>query len=229
MDTPDNSWPPTKWTIPGETTFEPPEVFQPKQNRPAVPLDGESLIVPPPPGSPDPGLPDAPSESHQQRMTVSWARETLRSCQRYYRVARLCAWTDWAIDKAEDWSPTEHDLKNSLATWWVAGHEAVSAYLHLQAWRSQLDNTSVDDLLRQLRNSLIHLDEARLDVHSAHTIYDSKGKPSKGRDIAKLPGGDLPLAFSPRCVDALFGFIELRDVHQAITPHLRWAPWGGVD
>lgn len=155
-------------------------------------------------------------------MVVTWAREVLRSGQRYYRLARLVAWTDWAIDKGEDWSPSERDLKNRLAAWWVSGQQAIEAYLHFQVWRKKVTGEEIDSLVRRLRNSLVHLDEAWFGDFSAHTIADDEGKPIKAWDIYRLPDGQLPLTFHSGCVDSLFALIPLRDVFNAARAHLSW-------
>jgi hypothetical protein len=223
MESSDTAWPPTVWWIPGDTEWEPPEIFEPHHNRPPIPLEGEGLLVAPPSDAEvgDEGSEEA-APGHEARMLVTWARESLRSGQRYYRLARLVAWTDWAIDKAEEWSPTERDLKNRLAAWWVSGQQAVEAYFHFQVWREKVTGEDVDGLLRQLRNSLVHLDEAWLDDYSAHTIGDDVGKPIKAWAIYRLPGGELPLTFHPGCVDSLFALIPLRDVFSAANVHLSW-------
>jgi len=154
-------------------------------------------------------------------MLVTWASESLRSSQRYYRTARLVNWTDWAIDKGEDWSPTERDLKNRLAAWWVSGQQAVEAYFHFQVWRKKVTGEGLGNLVRLRRNSLVHLDEAWLDSYSAHTNVNEAGK-ATAWDIEKLPDGELPLTFHPGCVDSLFALIPLRDVYSAAHTYSSW-------
>jgi hypothetical protein len=176
----------------------------------------------PPSGVAVDDLSEGVASNHQARMVITWARETLRSGERYYRLALSANWTDWAIDKGEDWSPTEGELRDQLAAWWVSGQQAVEAYFHFQMWRKKVTGEEVDGLLRRLRNSLVHLDEAWLDDYSAHTIVDHTGKPVKARDIKNLPDGELPLAFHPGCVDALFGLVALRDVYKAANAHSAW-------
>lgn len=155
-------------------------------------------------------------------MVITWAQEALRSSKRYYKLACLVNWTDWAIDKGEDWSPTERELRDHLAAWWVSGQQAVEAYFHFQMWRRKVTGENVDDLLRQLRNSLVHLDEAWLDDYSAYTVVNHAGKAVKARDIGSLPEGQLPLAFHPGCMEALFGIIPLRELYRVASAHSTW-------
>lgn len=221
MDTTDRTpWPPTLWTTDYER--EPPRSFTPRFNRPGIPLSGEGVLLVPPDGVSVADLPEDAAVGHQTSMVITWAKEALRSSKRYYQLACLVNWTDWAIDKGEDWSPTEREVRDQLAVWWVSGQQAVEAYFHFQTWRKKIAGDDVDDVLRQLRNSLVHLDEAWLDDYSAHTVANQAGKPLKARDIKNLPGGQLPLAFHPGCIEALFAIIPLREVYHAASAYSAW-------
>ena len=176
----------------------------------------------PPTGSSVADLPNDAAIRHRTYMTITWAQEALRASKRYYRLAYVVNWTDWAIDKGEDWSPTERELRDQLAVWWVGGQQAVEAYFHFQKWRKTITGEVVSDPVRRLRNSLAHLDEAWLADYSAHTVVDPVGKPVKARDIRELPEGQLPLAFHPGCIEALFGVIPLRDVYREASAHSTW-------
>lgn len=220
MDDPDTTpWPPTLWFT--NYQREVPPSFRPKFNRPAIPLSGEGLLLIPPDGITASAPAEDSGAQHEARMLITWAREAVRTGERYYRLACLVNWTDWAIDKGEDWSPTERELRDELAAWWVSGQQAVEAYFHFQVWRKKAHGDHVDDLVRRLRNSLVHLDEALLDDYSARTTVNDAGK-RLAWDIEKLPEGQLPLAFHPGCLDALFGLIPLRAIYRSANPHSSW-------
>lgn len=102
MEHNDPRWPPPNWFIAAENSFEPADVWEPKLNRPPVPLSGEGFVIGAPLDAEEPSECDDPGLTHRRRMMTLWARESLRSGQRYFKVARQCAWTDWAIDEAED-------------------------------------------------------------------------------------------------------------------------------
>jgi hypothetical protein len=104
----------------------------------------------------------------------------------------------------------------------VSGQQAVEAFYHFQVWRKKVTGEDVDGLLRQLRNSLVHLDEAWLDDYSAHTVRNDVGKPIKARDLDRLRDGELPLCFHHGSVDSLFALIPLRDVYSAANAHVSW-------
>lgn len=100
----------------------------------------------------------------------------------------------------------------------MSGQQAVSAYFHFQAWRYKIEARPVGETLRQLRNSLIHLDEAQLGSFGARSLYDEKGKPSKAWAIDKLPDGTLPLVFHASFVESIFGLIDLRSMYDDVAP-----------
>lgn len=232
MDEDGVSWPPTEWFVPGDGFRADAAAHFTPRPRLAVPLDADGVVGP----GTDQGAPvvqldaaEMVSEAHAARMTTSWARESLRACKRYYVLARECAWMDWAIDKGEEWSPTEADLRHRLAEWWMSGQQAVNAYFHFQQWREKLTGDPVEALVRQLRNSLVHLDEATFTPYSAHATLNKKGKPAGAKDIDRLPDGELKLVFHFDCVDELFGHIDLRDVFTATAAHIAWGDDREVD
>lgn len=213
-------WPPTLWAT--EYERQPPPGFRPKLNRPAIPLTGVGVLIVPPAGTSMADLPEDAATGHDRSITITWAQESLRAGQRYYRLACLVNWMDWAIDEGEDWSPTERELRNQLAVWWVSGQQAVDAFFNFQKWRKKVTGEAVDDPLRRLRNSLVHLDEAWLDDYSAHSVVDAAGRSVKAKDIRNLPEGLLPLAFDPGCIDALYGVIPLHIVYRDASMHSTW-------
>ena len=44
---------------------------------------------------------------HPDVMAAMWCRATLEDAHAYYQRARQAAWANWAIERMEDWSPTE--------------------------------------------------------------------------------------------------------------------------
>jgi hypothetical protein len=144
-------------------------------------------------------------------MVAIWANAVMAGALSYYQAALKAAWTDRAIEYAEDWSPTPKDLRRALDQVWVRGYQVVTAAYQMERWRQAYEGAGNEveiEYLRHLRNSIEHLDAARFTEYTAH-----KGA---GKDdawsIEKLPGKELFLGFDGSFMTAAFGIVELATV-----------------
>lgn len=133
----------------------------------------------------------------------------------YYQAAMNAAWTDRAIDYGEDWSPSEADLAVALEEVWVRGYKLVLSTYQMHRWvrayrRATGQEDRPDEMLRALRNTIEHLDEASLTELTAHKgVSTSRGKKWS---IERLPGKELFLGFDPGYIEAAFGLVDLKSV-----------------
>lgn len=154
-------------------------------------------------------------------MAAMWCRTTLDDAHAYYQSARHAAWANWAIERMEDWSPTEDDFQRAVQAMWIAGCELlISAHL-AQQWVRRADPT-VDEVagLRRARNSVEHLVEADFDnTHIiASTAVDENGK-EKAWDIKKLPEGHLLMGLGRRPLTSVFDAVSLDDIVAFASQH----------
>lgn len=146
-------------------------------------------------------------------MLALWARSVQRDAHSYYQAASKAAWTDRAIDYGEEWSPTEDDLARVIEDVWVRGYRLVMSAYQMERWsqaHQQITGATEqsDKLLKKLRDTIEHLDEA-----SFSDLFAQKGqKKRKNWAIDELPGKELFLGFDAGFTEAAFGLVNLQDV-----------------
>lgn len=148
---------------------------------------------------------------HPDVMSALWCRATLDDAHRYYQAARQCSWANWAIDRGEDWSPTEQQFGRWVQDMWIAGCRlVVSAHLAQQWVRLADPGISEVPGLRRARNAIEHLHEAEIDDGQmmATTKVAEDGK-EKAWDIAKLPDGHLVFGMGKKPLEAVFDAVSL--------------------
>lgn len=129
--------------------------------------------------------------------TERWASGALRGAERVREARRRAKTADRNLERMEDWSPTEEEVKETFDAVWAEEHLFVVAVAQFYNWVTRLvdeDFTvrSPGDIpsLTELRNTLEHLNEASLEGDyvrpdpSAHT---------KNWSLSKLPEGELVL------------------------------------
>jgi hypothetical protein len=219
---PPQGWPPPPDWPPPADDWTPPAGWAPRPERGLrIPPDGQGVLLSPPPGADD-AVPAEPSIEEQQRihqrmvdrMLGMWAREVRRDAHSYYQAAMRAAWTDRAIDYAEDWSPSEHDLAVRIEEVWVRGYRLLTSTYQMERWlrahrRAADEEDKPDEMIRALRNTLEHLDET---VFTKLTARKPSGAAGKKWSIDDLPGKELFLGFDPGYVEAAFGLVSLAAV-----------------
>ncbi|WP_433919783.1 hypothetical protein OIE50_38735 [Streptomyces canus] len=177
------------------------------------------MLLPGLPGAEDPSAPESPADTadvHHRvvvRMLALWARSVQRDAHSYYQAASKAAWTDRAIDYGEEWSPTEDDLARVIEDVWVRGYRLVMSAYQMERWsqaHQQITGATEqsDKLLKKLRDTIEHLDEA-----SFSDLFAQKGqKKRKNWAIDELPGKELFLGFDAGFTEAAFGLVNLQDV-----------------
>lgn len=147
-------------------------------------------------------------------MAAMWCRTTLDDAHAYYQTACHAAWANWAIERMQDWSPTEDDFQSAVQAMWIAGCRLIiSAYL-AQQWVRRADPTVGEVTgLRRARHSIEHLVEA--DFDNAHiiasTAVDENGR-EKAWDIKKLPEGQLIMGLGKQPLTSVFDAVGLDDI-----------------
>ncbi len=150
-------------------------------------------------------------------MVAIWASAVMSTAHSYWQAAMKAAWTDWAINKGEDWSPTEDQLRRTLDQVWVRGYQLITAAYQMERWRQACEGDSEDDAiehLQALRNSLEHLDGAQFSAYSARK---SKGK---AWSIDQLPGHELFMGFHASFTDVAFGVVDLAEITERARLYL---------
>lgn len=148
---------------------------------------------------------------HPDVMSALWCRLTLDDAQRYYQAARQCSWANWAIDRGEDWSPSERQFAGWVQNMWMAGCRLVMSAHLAQQW-VRLADSSVTEVpgLRRARNAIEHLHEAEID--ESHILATTKvavdGKQSAW-DIEKLPDGHLIFGMGKKPLEDVFDAVSL--------------------
>ncbi|MDI6911824.1 hypothetical protein [Nocardioides sp.] len=151
---------------------------------------------------------------HPDVMSALWCRLTLDDAQRYYQAARQCSWANWAIDRGEDWSPTERHFARWVQAMWIAGCRLVISAHLAQQWVRIADPT-VPEVpgLRRARNAIEHLHEAEIDESQiiATTKVTEDGK-QKAWDIEKLPDGRLIFGMGKKPLEEVFDAVSLEAI-----------------
>ena len=57
---------------------------------------------------------------HPDVMASLWCRTTLDEAHCYYQRARQAAWANWAIERMEDWSPSEEEFAGWVQEMWLS-------------------------------------------------------------------------------------------------------------
>jgi hypothetical protein len=148
---------------------------------------------------------------HPDVMAALWCRLTLDDAQRYYQAARQCSWANWAIDRGEDWSPTEEQFARWVQAMWIAGCRLVISAHLAQQW-VRLADPSIPEIpgLRLVRNAIEHLHEAEIDESQIiATTKVTHGGHEKAWDIKKLPEGRLIVGMGKQPLEAVFDSVSV--------------------
>lgn len=230
---PPPTWPPPSNWPPPVDNWVAPSGWQPKFQGLHIAPEGDGYYL----AGPLPGERISRSEPtveelndlHQRRVTKMlgmWARDVLRAAHSYYQSAVKAAWTDWAIERMEDWSPSQQDLAVSLEEVWVRGYYLVMAVSQMEQWLGayrrlgspasaggdEAEHMAHDELVKTLRNAVEHLSDARFAEVMAKS--DPANTRWKNPSIDRLPGGGLFLGFTPGDQDFVFGLVDLRVVYE---------------
>ncbi len=150
---------------------------------------------------------------HPDVMAAMWCRTVLDDAHIYYQRARQAAWANWAIERMEDWSPTEAEFAGWVQDMWLAGCKLLMSAQLAQQWGRAAD-PDVPQIpgLRVARNSIEHLFEADFDARHivASPRTDEKGKSTGAWDIEKLPEGRLPMGVGKDPLNMVFDATPLR-------------------
>jgi hypothetical protein len=145
-------------------------------------------------------------------MLGMWARAVLADAHSYWQAAVRADWTDWAIDKMEDWSPDQRELPPALEQVWVRGYKLIMSTYQmerfLQAHRTLNGEQKQPKRYEDLRNALEHLDDAQF----TELIAMKRPSDTRKRSIEKLPGQQLFLGFRTTSTEHAFGLVNLADL-----------------
>lgn len=147
-------------------------------------------------------------------MAALWSDQALDDAHRYYQAARQCAWANWAIERAEDWSPSGERFSRWVEAMWMAGCRLlISAHL-AQQW-VRLADPAVAEVagLRRARNAIEHLHEADVDSDQmmATTKVGDEGK-ERAWDIKRLPEGQLIFGMGKKPLESVFDAVSLEEI-----------------
>lgn len=149
---------------------------------------------------------------HPTTMAAIWCRATLSEAHRYYQAALRADWTNWAIERGEDWSPSEAGLRRSIEELWIRGCQLVMAADQAQSWvRRANPETAQIRNLRTVRNVIAHLEGAAFDEDFTIATADHDGRNAWSLD--EMPEGQLIMglaAGSP--TERVFGAVILDDI-----------------
>ncbi|WP_281965045.1 hypothetical protein [Serinicoccus marinus] len=152
---------------------------------------------------------------HPDVMAAMWCRATLEDAHLYYQRARQAAWANWAIERMEDWSPSEAELAGWVQDMWLSGCKLLISAQLAQQWVRTAD-PAVPQIrgLRVARNSIEHLFEAGFDERYivASPRIDEKGQSTGAWDLDKLPEGHLLMGLGKDPLSMVFDAIPLRAI-----------------
>jgi hypothetical protein len=247
---PPPTWPPPPDWPPPTDDWRPPGGWKPRFQGLLIPPDADGYLLAFPPPEPDSGeaaagheargseaappSPQQQAEIHRRRVTRMlgmWARDVLRAAHSYYQAAVRAAWTDRAIEHAEDWSPDQADLLVEIEQVWVRGYHLVMAATQMEQWlgvyRSltaepaaggddDAEQAEHDQLLKTLRNTIEHLNDAQMTHYAARRHPDSQ---RRRESITQLPGEELFLGFAPGFENDLFGLVNVSTLVEKARAH----------
>lgn len=183
---------------------------------PTDPFDDRKPWRPVLPGRAERGFPVAigiGGLGHPDVMAAMWCRTTLEDAHVYYQRARQAAWANWAIERMEDWSPTETQFAGWVQDMWLAGCKLLMSAQLAQQWVRTAD-PELPQIpgLRVARNSIEHLFEADFDTQHmvANPRTDANGKSTGAWDIEKLPEGQLLMGLGRDPLNMIFDAMPLR-------------------
>ena len=158
------------------------------QRRPQLPLVTDTLG----------GRIASPLVSHAAEMAETfadlWVDEVRRLVRQEREIRQKYEWSNWAVERNEEWSPQERDLHELFGRMWTAQHHLVWAAHQLERWQRRLarerglPEPAADAVLADLRNALEHLDEAVLGQPDTVAAGEN---PSQNRSLRRLPGSEL--------------------------------------
>jgi len=155
-------------------------------------------------------------------MAAMWCRATLEDAHAYYQRARQAAWANWAIERMEDWSPTESEFACWVQDLWLAGCKLLISAQLAQQWVRKAD-PEVPQVpgLRVARNSIEHLFEAEFDASHmvAGSRTDGQGKPTGAWDIERLPEGRLLMGVGKDPLNMVFDAVPLQAIADFAYEH----------
>lgn len=144
-------------------------------------------------------------------MASVWSRRTLDLAHRYYAAARQCVWSNWAIERGEDWSPSGAEFTRDVEAMWISGCELLIAAHQAQIWARRIDPDTPEVLgLRAARNAIEHLDAATFDED--HVIATTSDDSKKAWDIKKLPEGYLLMGMARDPLNSVFGAVSVEAI-----------------
>jgi hypothetical protein len=138
-----------------------------------------------------------PAEDVAKHFVQVWAEAVLRQAERTRDIRRQAARDSRNYEHNEDWSPTAYELEVNFRAQWAEEHLLVWTAYQLERWRARLAKERGEPApqesqgLKDARDALEHLDEARLDDDGARS---PAAKGVTGRALRKLP--DQVLSFS---------------------------------
>jgi hypothetical protein len=185
-------------------------------------MTGRGFLINPPGGSVEVDASTGAKELVARRMLGRWARAVQRDAHIYYLAAMRVSWMDWAIDRGEDWSPTEDDLAEALEEVWIRGYQLVMATNQMENWQqvhagSVHAGTTDDELLSKLRNSIEHLNDAAFTEDFARKNPESR---RRHQAIDTLPNNELFLGGVPAdLVESVFGVLPLESLVARARQH----------
>lgn len=159
---------------------------------------------------------------HTDVMASLWCRTTLDEAHCYYQRARQAAWANWAIERMEDWSPSEEEFAGWVQEMWLAGCQLLMSAQLAQRWVRVAD-PKVPEIpgLRVARNSIEHLFEAEFDAR--HIVASSRvgddGKLLGAWDIEKLPERQLLIGLGKDPLNMVFDAVPLRGIADFAYDH----------
>lgn len=130
---------------------------------------------------------------YARMFTQRWADGTLRQAARLREALRRATNLDWMYERMKDPTLTEWDIAEKVDEVWVEQHLLMVSAQQFEKWARRMAEArgevrpEEDRLMRLLRNSLEHLDEAELNDSEALP------GPSGNRSLRDLPGSRLPL------------------------------------
>lgn len=165
-------------------------------------------------------LTDLPPDEQDVPLTlaIAWSEAVVRqiavaqSAQTEYNNAISAA------DRADDWSPTDDAIHERFRNMWTSHSTLVWMSFQLEKWNTRLHAERNRDvppsvpLLRELRNTLEHLDEAILCDFCARPGAD----PKANRSLRELPDSELPIGSHGKG-SKLFGLVALDEIEQTAS------------
>ncbi|WP_033440899.1 hypothetical protein [Saccharothrix sp. NRRL B-16314] len=157
-----------------------------------------------------------PSDYLMARMfTQRWADGTLRQATRLRHALRQASSFDKAYERMDDATLTEWDIAAKIDEVWIEQHLLMVSAQQFEKWAKRMAEArggtrpAEDRLMRLLRNSLEHLDEAELND------FEALPGPSGNRSLRDLPGGRLPLGVTLRADRVLVcDLVELDEIEK---------------